>query len=444
VNGPEIRSALPGPEGAATLDKLAGLLYPGLAKDLGPFVIRRKDGSWIEDVDGNVFLDLISGMASVPLGAANERIMHAAVEALRTTGLEDAHFYAHEYMLPLAEQLLAVAPDGLTRVDIALNGTEAVETMIRFARRATGRPIVIGFMGGYHGEAGTAGAVGAETSDLSVGYRALMPGFVHVPYPNPYRTPFEARRGGTGDGTVDFIRDHLLFHAVDPAEVAAIVIEPVLGSGGCVAPPPSFWTALAALCEEFGFLLAVDEVKSGYGRSGAMFAVQRWGVRPDLMALGKAMGGGVLPIGAVLGTERAMRFDDLSTGSTWSWFPASCAAALETLAIFREEPVLENVLTLEAAGAEALGRLVERFPAVGDGRSIGCFQAIELVTDRVTKERDASRQRDLAERLARRGILADSSTTSLNLQPSLVLPVEALQMAYGVIEEELAAMEGAT
>jgi 4-aminobutyrate aminotransferase-like enzyme len=298
-------------------------------------------------------------------------------------------------------------------------------------------------MGGYHGEAGTAGAVGAETSDLSAGFRALMPGFVHVPYPNPYRTPFEARPGGTGDGTVDFIRDHLLFHAVDPAEVAAIVIEPVLGSGGCVAPPPAFWTALTALCEEFGFLLAVDEVKSGYGRSGAMFAVQRWGVRPDLMALGKAMGGGVLPIGAVLGTERAMSFDDLSTGSTWSWFPASCAAALETLAVFREEPVLENVLALEAAGAGALGRFGERFDVVGDGRSIGCFQAIELVTDRATKERDPARQRDLAERLARRGILADSSTTSLNIQPSLVLPVETLEMAYGVIEDELDAMQGA-
>jgi 4-aminobutyrate aminotransferase-like enzyme len=442
VNAPEVRTPLPGPDGAAILDRLNGVLYPGLAKDLGPFVVRRKDGSWIEDIDGNVFLDLISGMASVPLGAANKRIMDAAVEALRTTGLEDAHFYAHEYMLPLAEQLLAVAPDGLTRVDIALNGTEAVETMIRFARRATGRPIVIGFMGGYHGEAGTAGAVGAETSDLSAGYRALMPGFVHVPYPNPYRTPFEARAGGTGDGTVDFIRDHLLFHAVDPAEVAAIVIEPVLGSGGCVAPPPAFWTALAGLCEEFGILLAVDEVKSGYGRSGAMFAVQRWGVRPDLMALGKAMGGGVLPIGAVLGTERAMGFDDLSTGSTWSWFPASCAAALETLAIFREEPVLDNVLALEAVGAGALGRLQERFLEVGDGRSIGCFQAIELVTDRVTKERDPVRQRALAERLAVRGILADSSTTSLNLQPSLVLAPETLETAYGVVEEELAAIGG--
>jgi 4-aminobutyrate aminotransferase-like enzyme len=173
-----------------------------------------------------------------------------------------------------------------------------------------------------------------------------------------------------------------------------------------------------------------------------MFAVQRWGIRPDLMALGKAMGGGVLPIGAVLGTERAMGFDDLSTGSTWSWFPASCAAALETLAIFREEPVIDNVLALEAVGAGALGRLQERFPEVGDGRSIGCFQAIELVTDRVTKERDADRQRALAERLAARGILADSSTTSLNIQPSLVLPVETLETAYGVIEEELAGIGG--
>jgi 4-aminobutyrate aminotransferase-like enzyme len=137
-----------------------------------------------------------------------------------------------------------------------------------------------------------------------------------------------------------------------------------------------------------------------------------------------------------------MGFDDLSTGSTWSWFPASCAAALETLAIFREEPVLDNVLALEAVGTVALGRLEERFLEVGDVRSIGCFQAIELVTDRVTKERDPDRQHALAARLAARGILADSSTTSLNLQPSLVLPPETLASAYEVVEEELAAIGG--
>jgi 4-aminobutyrate aminotransferase-like enzyme len=415
------------------------VLYPGLVHGLGPFVIRRKSGSEIEDVDGNIFLDLISGMASVPLGAANERIMDAALSAHRPLGMEDSHFYAHEYLLPLAEELLAMAPEGITRVDVALNGTEAVETMVRFMRRATGRPIVIGFLGAYHGEAGTAGAVGAETSDLSFGYRALMPGFVHIPYPNPYRTPFMARPGGSGDGTVDYLRDHLLFHAVDPREVAGVLIEPVLGSGGCVAPPPEFWAALSSLCDEHGFLLALDEVKSGIGRTGWMLALERWGVRPDLIALGKALGGGVMPIGAVLGTEQAMGFDDVSTGSTWSWFPASCAAALETLAIFREEPILEHVRALEAAGSEELAALAGRHEAIGDVRAVGCFQAIEFVQDRSTKERDPGFQARVAREAAHRGILGDSSTASYNLQPSLTLPVEDLRAAYRLIDAAIAA-----
>ena len=137
-----------------------------------------------------------------------------------------------------------------------------------------------------------------------------------------------------------------------------------------------------------------------------------------------------MPIGAVLGTERAMGFDDISTGSTWSWFPASCAAALETLAIFREEPVLENVRALESAGRAELDALKGRFDQVGDVRSVGCFQAIELVKDRTTKERDPDLQERLSWGMARRGILADSSTTSLNLQPSLVLDPDLLRTVY--------------
>ena len=226
---PRIVATPPGPKTREILARQERVLYPGLAHGLGPFVINRKTGWEIEDVDGNVYLDFISAMASVPFGAARPDVVEPVIEALRRYGSEDTHYYSNEYVLPLAEELLRVAPDGMTRVDIALNGTEAVETAIRFMRRATGRPIVIGFMGGYHGEAGTAGAIGAETSDLSFGYRALMPGFAHVPYPNAYRTPFTARPGGTGDGTVDYIRDHLLHHAIDPREVAGFVIEPVLG-----------------------------------------------------------------------------------------------------------------------------------------------------------------------------------------------------------------------
>ena len=389
---PHIVAPPPGPRARAILDRQNEVLYRGTSGDVGPFVICRKSGYEIEDIDGNIYLDCISAMASVPAGAARADITDAAVDALRRYGNEDTHYYSHEYMLPLAERLVAIAPGALARVDIALNGTEAVETAVRFMRRATGRPIVIGFMGGYHGEAGTAGAIGAETSDLSFGYRALMPGFEHVPYPNPYRTPFTARPGGTGDGTVDYIRDHLLHHALDPREVAGFVIEPVMGSGGCVAPSDTFWPALDELCREYDFLLCADEVKSGYGRAGTMFAVERFGVDPDLMALGKSMGGGVMPIGAVLGTERAMDFDDVSTGSTWSWLPASCAAAIATLDVFEAEPVLENVMALEAAGFERLHALAEQYDAIGDVRAVGGFQAIEFVKDRVTKERDLDLQ----------------------------------------------------
>ena len=442
---PRIVTPPPGPKTKAILERQSAVLYRGLADEVGPFVIRRKSGHEIEDVDGNVYLDFISAMASVPAGAARADITDAAVDALRRYGNEDTHYYSHEYVLPLAERLVAIAPGALSRVDIALNGTEAVETSVRFMRRTTGRPIVIGFMGGYHGEAGTAGAMGAETSDLSFGYRALMPGFAHVPYPNAYRTPFTARPGGTGDGTVDYIRDHLLHHTIDPREVAGFVIEPVLGSGGCVAPPDAFWTALVDLCREFDFLLCADEVKSGFGRTGHLFAVERWGVQPDLMALGKAMGGGVMPIGAVMGTERAMGgFDDVPTGSTWSWLPAACAASLATLDLYRREPILENVRALEVVATRRLGELAERHEAIGDVRAIGCFQAIELVRDRATKERAADLQHALAVECLNRGVLADSSSTSYNIQPSLAMPPEALDAAYDIVAAAMDAVLVAT
>src|SRR5262249_35993832 len=177
-----------------------------------------------------------------------------------------------------------------------------------------------------------------------------------------------------------------------------------------------FWRALAELCREHGWLLCADEVKTGFGRSGTMFAVEQWGVQPDLMCLGKAMGGGVMPIGAVLGSERAMGgFDDVPTGSTWAWLPAACAAALATLEVFRREPVLENVRALDVRARETLGRLPERYESVGDVRIKGGFMAVEFVRDRETKERAPELQEAVAGECLRRGLLADSSTTSYNL-----------------------------
>jgi 4-aminobutyrate aminotransferase-like enzyme len=314
-----------------------------------------------------------------------------------------------------------------------------VEAAIRFMRRATGRSMVIGFMGQYHGETALTAALGAETADLSRGLRPIVPGMVHVPYPNSYRTPFTARPGGTGDGTVDYIRDHLLFHVVHPSEVAGVIIEPVLGSGGCVAPREEFWSALVDLCHEYDWLLCADEVKTGFGRTGYLFACERWGLEPDLMALGKAMGGGAMPIGAVLGTERALGFDDVESGSTWSWLPGACAAALETLRVFEREAVLENVRAIEGAARSGLGSLYEKHLCLGDVRVVGCFIALEFVRDRTSKERDHELQERVAWECLQRGLLGDSSSASFNLQPSLVTPVDVLQRSIEIVDESIAA-----
>ncbi|MFL5767824.1 MAG: aspartate aminotransferase family protein [Actinomycetota bacterium] len=439
---PDIVVPPPGPRSREILSRQEKVFYPGLSEELAPFVAHRKLGYAVEDVDGNVFLDMVSASASVPLGAGRDDLLEPAIEALRRYGNEDSHGVASELMLPLAERLLAIAPRSLSRVDIALNGTEAVEIALKFMRRATGRQIVIGFFGQYHGESTTTATLGAERRDISKGLRQLSPGFLHVPYPNAYRSPFgEPRKGGTGDATVDYLRDHVLFHAVDPDEVAGVIIEPVVGSGGTLVPPEAFWRALEELCRECGWLLCADEVKSGFGRTGTMFAVEHWNVEPDLMCLGKAMGGGVMPIGAVLGSERAIGgFDDVPTGSTWAWLPGSCAASLATLDAFEREDVLGNVKAIEAAALDGLGALKEKYDAIGDVRVKGAYLSVEFVKDRKTKERAPELQDAVARACLERGLIADSSTTSYNIQPSLITPVEVIHQAVEILDDAIASV----
>ncbi len=437
ISLPEVRTELPGPRSRELLERGDRVLYRGLAGDLSPLVVASKSGYTVTDVDGNVFVDLASASASVPIGAAREDLIDAAVAAMRRVGNEDAHALMTAAHFELAERLVALAPASIERVDIALNGTEAVEIAMRLMRRSTRRPVILGFHGGYHGESSATATLGAEAGEISAGDRGLATGLLHAPYPNPYRSPLApARPGGSGDATVDYIRDELLFHVVDPELVAGVVIEPILGSGGCVAPPAAFWKALTALCGEHGWLLCVDEVKSGMGRGGTMLAVERWGVEPDLICMGKGLGGGVMPIGAVLGSERVLgAVGDLSTGSTWSWLPGSVAAALATLDAYEREDVLGNVAALERVATRRLGELAERHGRIGDARAVGCFLALELVRDPETRERDPETQDAVAGAMLRRGILADSSTASLNLQPSLTMPPEALDAALGIVAE---------
>jgi 4-aminobutyrate aminotransferase-like enzyme len=436
---PHIVTPPPGPRSTELLGRAQKTLYLGTAHGVAPLVLESKSGYTVTDVDGNVYLDMASASATVPLGATRSDLLDPAIDALRRFGNEDTHALLTPDAVQLAETLLEIAPAGLTRVDIALNGTESVEIALRMMRRATGRPLVLTFFGGYHGESLATATAGAEEASIGAGLRALAPGFVHVPYPNPYRSPFGARRpGGTGDATIDYVRDHVLFHSIDPRDVAGVLIEPVLGSGGVVAPSAEFWSALTALCDEFGWLLTLDEVKTGFGRTGRMFAAEEWQLRPDLMCLGKAMGGGVMPIGAVLSTERVLgAIDDVSTGSTWAWLPAACAAALATIDALRAPGVLDHVREIETASRATFGSLAQRFRVVGDVRVKGCFTAIEFVADRDSKQRIPVFQDAVARGCLARGLIADSSTTSYNVQPSLVTPVDLIATAGAIVADAI-------
>jgi len=441
---PDVKVEPPGPRSRELLDRLSRVAYPGHDYSSNPFVVARKNGDVIEDVDGNLYLDMSSAWGSTPLGAADPTVTAAAVDALPRFGVEDSHHLASTPMLPLAEKLVEMAPAGLSRVDIALSGTEAVEIAMKLMRHATGRQLILGFFSQYHGESPGVAALGAELADIGRRIREITPGFAHVPYPNSFRNPFgPPRPGGTGDATVDYIRDYLLFHAVDASDVAGVVIEPIVGEGGVLIPPDSFWPALQELCDEHGWMLCVDEVESGFGRTGAMFAIEHWDIRPDLMCLAKAFSGGALPIAAVLGTEEIMgTFADVETGSTWSWLPAACASALAGIEVFERDDVLDNVKKLEETAIEVLEPLVDRFEVVGDVRIKGTYIAVEFVKDKSTKERNPQFQEAVEHECVRRGLVVITHNASLRVLPSLTMDAALFRRGMEIIADAIEAVAG--
>jgi 4-aminobutyrate aminotransferase-like enzyme len=236
----------------------------------------------------------------------------------------------------------------------------------------------------------------------------------------------------------------LLFHAVDPGDVAGVIIEPIVGEGGVLTPPDAFWPALRDLCDEHGWLLCVDEVESGFGRTGPMFAIQHWSVRVDLMCLAKAFSSGGMPIGAVLGTEEVMgTFSDTETGSTWSWLPPACAGALAGIEAYEREGVLDNVMRLEEVALEVLGSLPDHFEVVGDVRIKGTYIAVEFVKDKVTKERHPGFQEAVEYGCVQRGLVVITHGAALRVLPSLTMPPDLFRRGMEIILESIeAALEG--
>ena len=294
-----------------------------------PLVMARKSDWLIEDVDGNTFADHVSAWGSTPLGAKPAAAVAAAAAAQAEQGMEITDYVFSEPPLLLAERLVEIAPPGLTRVGPSISGTEAVETGVKLAREATGRPIILSFYGQYHGESTyLTAAASTDLSDVPSNSAQYVSGIVFAPYPNRFRAPFHSGPGPYDDTIyVDFIEQYVLVHQVDPEQVAGVLIEPVVGEGGIVIPSAAFWQRLVALCKRFGWMLILDEVQTGLGRCGTMFAAELWDLEPDVLLLGKGLAGGAQPIAAVLATEHVMAESDVSPGGTFAWTPPACAGS---------------------------------------------------------------------------------------------------------------------
>src|SRR6188474_2660398 len=325
MKSPHIKTALPGPKAEAMLKRDSMVVSPSYPRDY-PFVISHAKGVEAWDVDGNRFLDFMAGIAVCGTGHSHPKVVQAITEAAQKF-VHISSDYWHENQIALGEKIASLNPVGEPAMSFfCQSGTEAVEAALKLARYVSGRPRFIGFLGSFHGR--TMGSLAFTSSKYTQqkGFFPTMPGVTLVPYPNPYRPLFAG--ADQGQAVLDYIEHELFPRAVPPSEVAAVLVEPIQGEGGYLVPPPSFLPGLRALCDRHGILLIADEVQSGVGRTGKMFACEHWDVAPDVVTLAKGLGSG-LPIGMIVAKKSVMeRWPRGAHGNTFGGNPICCAAAL--------------------------------------------------------------------------------------------------------------------
>ena len=363
----------------------AGSLEQRAARVLSPVLghytwleIDRGEGSWLLTKDGRRVLDLTSGIAVTPVGHAHPRVVAAVQAQVAKLSHICAGVAAYEPNIALAEALAEVTPGDLDMVFFGNSGSEAIEASIKLVRQVTGRESIIVFRGGFHGRTTGAASVTTSKSLYRKGYGALLPEVHVAPYPYPLDCPITPAHDAETCGQHSLaIIEQMLDHDVPAEQIAGILIEPVLGEGGYVAPPVSFLQGLRELATRIGALLIFDEVQTGFGRTGAWFAAQKFGVTPDVMTLAKALGGG-LPLGAVV-APRAIheRWRTSTHGSTFGGNPVSCASGLATLEVIRDEGLVERADLVGTIIVEELAPL-KRDPRVREIRTTGAMAAIEF------------------------------------------------------------------
>jgi 4-aminobutyrate aminotransferase/(S)-3-amino-2-methylpropionate transaminase len=430
---------LPGTKSAELLE-LRNQYVPKGVFQIAPIFIKKGKGAIVEDVDGNEYIDFCAGISTLSLGHCNDEVIAAIREQAGKHLHTCFHVLMYEPYVRLAKKLTEITPGSFPKqVLLANSGAEAVENAVKIARRYTGRRGIIAFEHAFHGRTALAMGLTSQVKYYKYGFGPFDPNIQRFPYAYSYRAPFNLKDDEYGEYCVKKIEDS--FKTYTPSEeIAAMIVEPVLGEGGFIAPPPVFLKGLRRICDEYKILLVADEVQSGMGRTGKMWAVEHYDVVPDILLSAKGLGGGLV-ISAIVGRKEVMDSVDIGgIGGTFGGNPLSCVAALKTIEVIEKNDLLAKATYLGNITKNRLNNIKQKYNLIGDVRGLGSMIGVELVKNRVTKEPASEETTKIRKRCHEYGLLIMSCGALHNvfriMFPLTIKDIE-LEMGLDIFEDSI-------
>ena len=426
----------PGPKARELLGKDADVISASVVRWY-PLVAESGTGCFVKDVDGNEFIDFNSGLVVLAVGHSHPRVVKAIkdqAEKLIHYSWTDFHY---KPIIDLAEQLTKITPGSFAKKAFFCNsGAEADEAAMKMTRWHTRKPLFLAYTGSFHGRSFGALALTASKPVQRRHFFPLLPEVTHVPYPYCYRCPFGLTYPKCNLWCVDFIEEEVLKKYHPPEDTAAMFIEPIQGEGGYIVPPDDYFQRLKKMLGKYDILMVDDEIQSGMGRTGKWFAIEHWGVTPEVVTIAKALASG-LPLGAMVAKEELMDWEGGSHANTFGGNPVACAAALQVIGIIRDEKLMENATRQGAYLMKRLKEMQQKYSIIGDVRGKGLMVGVEFVKDRETKEPASKEIQEIMNKCFKRGLaIITSGMSTMRFAPPLLITHE-------IIDEGLEIFEGA-
>jgi len=435
---PNVITPIPGPKSKALIDQRSELVPPGVYL-VQPVSIASSKGCTITDVDGNTLLDFTSGIGVTSLGHCVDEVVETISDQAGKLIHSCIHVANYEPYVALAKRLTEITPGSYKKRALMLNsGSEAVENAVKIVRQSTGRKNILSFENSFHGRTYMALTLTGKWDPYKVGLGPFVPGVYFTPFPYSYRCPWGTDdKEECGKAAIHHIEKSIFKTQVDPGTVGAVITEPVQGEGGFIDPPKNFLPMLKELCEEHGIMLIDDEVQTGFGRTGKMWAIEHYGVEPDLMTMAKAIASG-LPLSAVVGRDDLMK--DIypgSLGGTFGGNPIACATALKVIEIIKREKIVDKSAKLGRRLRKRLDEFYSKYESIGEVRGLGPMLAMEFVKDRKSKKPDPETSSAVMKECLKNGLMtlkAGLYNNAIRLHPPLTIEDEYLETGLEILE----------